>query len=52
MKEVLQTMVNKYYKQWCLTHDPFVDDFKEELEFMEPDYRFHFNNGTDEWILL
>ncbi len=52
MKEDIENLVNAFYKQWCLTNDPFEEDFEGLLESLMPNYTLHFNIGTHEWILI
>lgn len=56
MKSELEKLCNAYYKEWCMTHDPFEDDFQDELEKLLPNVKFSMNYNpqanTSEWIYI
>lgn len=52
MKEEIEILVNWLYKEWCMTNDPFEEDFENLLENKLPNLKFSFNIGTSQWILI
>lgn len=52
MNEELELVVNRWYKQWCGVHDPFMDDFENEIDNALPNRKFTLDIANDRWIYL
>lgn len=49
-KQIIQKLVNEWYKPWLQTNDHYQTDFKLILEETLPDYSF--TKSHDQWIIL
>jgi len=52
MKTDLQIVINSWYKEWCLSHDPFEDDFEDEVYKVLPDIKVTFDTHNLNYIVL
>jgi hypothetical protein len=52
MKEELQIAINFCYKQWCEIHDPFEDDFEDEVYKVLPNIKITYDTHNLNYIVL
>lgn len=52
MKEEIETLVNRLYKEWLKTNDNYENDFEGELESLLPHIKFSYNTRTREWLII
>lgn len=52
MKEELQIVINAWYKQWCLTNDPFMEDFEDEVWKVLPNVKITLDTHNLIYIVL
>lgn len=48
----LQKFVNQVYELWCMTNDPYEEDFNLILVETFPKLTFSFAVATHEWIIV
>lgn len=56
MEKEIEKLVNVLYQQWLKEHDPFEDDFEDELLKLIPAVKMSLNYNTQanssEWIFI
>lgn len=52
MEQDLENVVNTWHQMWVSLHDPFEDDFSDELYKVLPHHHFTYDVKNNWWIYL